>query len=109
MKTAIEAMVDFVLLVLLVLVAFSLISMHINEQNARNFHALAVNEVENSNFSDAVANGLQEEAERQGYTLEINTKVINSSPVAEVVLKYGYSIPMLNIINEPQAIRGTAR
>lgn len=109
MKVAVEAIVDFVLLVLLILMAFSFISMHINEQTARNFHALAVDEVENSNFSDTVADGLVAEAQRQGYTLEINKKEINNSPVAEVVLTYGYSVPLLNIINEPQAIRGTAR
>lgn len=109
MKTAIEAIVDFVLLVLLILAAFGFISMHINETNARSFHALAVDEVENSNFSTPVMDGLKEEAERQGYTLEINRKQINDSYVAEVLLHYQYSIPLLEIIEEPQAIRGMAR
>lgn len=109
MKTALEAIVDFFLLTILILIAFSFIIMHLNEQNARNFHALAVDKLENSNFSNDAANGLKAEAKRMGYQLDIWQIKINGLPSAELVLNYDYSIPIFHIFGEPQAIRGTAR
>ena len=109
MKVAIESIVDFVLLTILVLISVSLISMHINKQEARKFHALTVDKIENSNFSDNMLDGLRQEARNHGYKMQLNKKMINEEYVVDVILDFNYSIPLLNIVNEPQTIRGTAK
>ncbi|MFP3156280.1 hypothetical protein LQZ18_18000 [Lachnospiraceae bacterium ZAX-1] len=109
MKAAIEGLVDFILITLLILICVSFVSMHLNEQGARKFHSLAVDKVENSNFSDGVIDAIKEEAKRQGYMVEIDKNQINGGETADVTLHYSYSVPLLNIIDVPNAIRGVAR
>lgn len=108
MKTAIEIMVDFVLLVLFILIAAGFILLHLYEQKARNFHSLAINEIENSHFSKTIEEGLIMEAESQGYALSIREKKMNGEPMAEVVLEYKYHVPLLQFF-DTRRIRGTAR
>lgn len=109
MKIAIESIVDFILLTLLVLISIALISMHINKQEARKFHALTIDKIENSNFSDGMLAAIEIEANQHGYQVKLNKKKVNEEYVVDVVLDYSYSIPLLNIVNEPQTIRGTAK
>jgi predicted nucleic acid-binding protein len=109
MKLSLGSIIDFIAMTILILIGVSLISMHLNTQTARNYHALAVNEIENCNFSATVINALKADAAQMGYALDIRKFSINDGLMAEVALNYNYSIPLLNIMNTPQVIRGTAR
>jgi len=109
MKTAIETMVDFIMLILMVLISVCFIILHLKEQKARNFHAMAVDEIENSHFSNRIESGLLLEAENQGYDLTIVDKSINGEPIAEVILKYKNEIPLFRFQDDTRSIRGTAR
>lgn len=108
MKLSFGTILDFVALTILIVVCVSMVSMHLNTQAARNFHAQAVNEIENCNFSDSVIAGLIEEAHNMKYTLDIRKYQVNDTMMAEVVLKYNYTIPFLNIMDSP-IIRGISR
>lgn len=109
MKISFGTILDFVALTILVLICVSMVSVQLKTQMARNFHAQAVDEIENCNFSDSIIQGLVAEADNMGYKLNVRKYQVNDTTMAEVALDYTYSIPLLDIVNTPQIIRGTAR
>ena len=109
MKISFGTILDFVALTILVLICVSMVSMQLNTQAARNFHAQAVDEIENCNFSDNIISSLITDAEKMGYVLKVHKYQINDRTTAEIILDYSYSVTLLDIVNTPQTIRGTAR
>lgn len=91
--------------------SYGFISAAFNKSDAVNYKADVIAEIENSNFNDKVIQSCIEEAEKNGYELTVNKEVLNRTEdkvIAEVVLKYDFKIPILNINNEHQT-RGYAR
>ena len=70
-----------------------------------------VSEIENSNFSDDVISSCIEQATENGYTLAVNKIVVDPKSydqIAEVTLKYNYTIPILKL-DEEKIVKGVAR
>lgn len=113
MSTVIKSYIPIVLIILAVFIFAGIISVTIDVQNARDFHAAYVNEIENSNHAGSVIEACKAEAEENGYELVVDSYTNNSlgennSTISKVVLKYDYTIGILNV-NSAQEIVGYAR
>lgn len=94
-----------------VLLIIGLLSVEIDYEKAKNYKADVITEIENSNFSDKVIDACVENAENNGYELTVNPTTVNAhtnEQYAEVILKYNYNIPILNI-QKTKELRGFAR
>ncbi len=103
-----------IFLILIAMFSFAgVISVTIDVQNARDYHASVVNEIENSNHAQSVINACKDEATTNGYTLTVTeySSTSDDSPntkISKVVLSYSYSIDFLNISSNKEII-GYAR
>lgn len=80
-------------------------------EQAKNYKAEAVAEIENSNFNPAVIDACKTEASSLGYTLSLESCVYdaaNDIQTAEVVLSYHYRMPLFGM-DEVRTTRGIAR
>lgn len=78
---------------------------------AKEFKADVVAEIENSNFNQNVIDACIQQAQVEGYQLEITNCTYderNAIKTAEVILIYKYEIPFLGI-QEEKTTRGMAR
>ena len=91
--------IGIILLLLLSLMGTSLVTGSIAAENARNFHASAVSQIENSNYNPEVISSLYREADRLGYELEpVEVReIIPNRRMCEVVVKYTYSVGILDV------------
>lgn len=113
MSTVIKSYIPIVLIILAVFIFAGIISVTIDVQNARDFHASYVDEIENSNHASSVIEACKEEAAENGYELVVssymnNSEGENNSMISKVILKYDYTIGILNV-NSEQEIVGYAR
>jgi len=88
-------------------------SASIDANNARDFHASVVAEIEDSNFAPSVINACKTQAADAGYELLINDSSIvkdedGKTTLMEVILKYKYHVDFLEVISTQQ-IRAFAR
>lgn len=113
MSTVIKSYLSIILILIAVFTFAGIISVAIDVQNARDYHATVVNEIENSNHASSVIDACKSEASENGYTLTTSTYADNSegsfdSKITKVVLEYEYSIGFLDIASGKQIV-GYAR
>lgn len=113
MSTVIKSYLAFILIILTVFVCAGIGMVNLDVQNARDYHAAVINEIENSNHADSVIDACVAEASSNGYELIISTYTNNSdasagSNISKVVLKYDYRIDFLNMSSEKEIV-GYAR
>lgn len=111
MGEIIKAYMGLFFFVLQLVLGESLIMVGVEEQAAQNYHADVIEEIESSNFSPSVIAACKNQAQSNGYELEVNSIVTdddNNIKMAEVVLKYNHSIDILEIMST-QEKRGFAR
>ena len=91
-----------------VFISIGILSVQVDMQNARDYHAAVVNEIENSNHSPSVIAACKQEAAENGYILEVvpytNDFGHYSSTISKVTLKYEYVIVFLNIRSDEEII-----
>lgn len=90
-----------VMLFLLLFVGIGIISASMDASAAEDFAAESASVIEASNYSNEVISNLKTEAAQSGYVLNITTQDTdgdNIPDIAEVVVDYQYSIPILNIM-----------
>lgn len=112
MGTIIKVYTAIFLVLMTVFVSVGILSVQVDVQNARDYHAAVVNEIENSNHNSSVIDACVEEAKNNGYTLTVDSYTNSSGnysfTVSKVVLKYKYTIAFLNIQSDKE-IMGYAR
>ena len=93
-----------------VLVLIGIITADIDVSNARDYKNYVIDQMENSNLSESVIKACETDAKTYNYNLE--TKSIKDDKgkiiAVEVLLKYNYSIKLLNVLREHE-LRGYAR
>lgn len=110
MSTVIKSYVAIFLVLLSLITLTGVVDATVQIQNARDYHSAVVNEIENSNHSDAVIEKCVNEASANGYNL-IVTKYESggdNSEITKVTLEYQYTILFLNVASDKQII-GYAR
>lgn len=113
MSTIIKSYIGIFLLLLAVFSMAGVMSANIDANNARDFHAAVIAEIEVSNFAPSVINACKSQAQSAGYQLLIDSNSIirdedGKATLMEVILKYNYRIDFLGVISSQQ-IRGFAR
>ncbi len=102
MGTVIKSYLSVFLILVAVFTFGGIISVTIDVQNARDYHAAVINEIENSNHAQSVIDACIEEAESNGYELTVvsypdDSVAAYNSAIVKVTLKYDYSINLLSI------------
>lgn len=78
-------------------------------QNATDYHAAIIDEIENSNHASYTIDKVKEEAAENGYDVTIeNFYGDNYTVVSKVTLKYKYTFNILDVENEHEIV-GYAR
>lgn len=93
------------------MVGIGVVTAGIQSVNARNYHADIISEIECSNFNDAVVSSCRQQAEEEGYDLQVKTMAYDlqgHARIAEVILDYEYAIPVMNLVTDHQ-VRGFAK
>lgn len=115
MGTVIKTYTAFILVLMTVFISVGILAVMLDVQNARDYHAACVNEIENSNHSPSVIAACKTDAEnntKNNYKLEVESFTNSSGnytfSVSKVVLTYTYRIPFLNIESEKEIV-GYAR
>lgn len=111
MKHIVSVFSTLIILVLNLMMSVMILSVSAKTAAAKEYKAAVVAEIENSNFNPKVIAGCIREASDLGYTLKVTPCVydeIKDSRTAEVVLEYGYEIPLFGI-SDTKVTRGIAR
>ena len=113
MSTVIKSYLSVFLILVAVFTFGGIISVTADVQNARDYHAAVVNEIENSHHAQNVIDACVEEAASNGYELTVVSYPDSSvdaynSGIVKVTLKYDYMINLLGIGEEKEII-GYAR
>lgn len=112
MSTVFKAYTAIFLVLMAVFISVGILSVQMDTQNARDYHASVVNEIENSNHSPTVIQVCKDEARANGYELEVvvyeNTSGNYTFVTSKVTLKYQYTINFLGIQSQKEVI-GYAR
>lgn len=113
MKGAVETFLSIIMITFMAVLSTSYITASLNTRKAQNYHAAVITEIEASDFSDEVIGGCINNAKKNGYVLEdgssgLSIQKTGTLQTAEVILKYRYSIPLLNM-NMEHEIKGYAR
>ncbi len=113
MSTTIKTYVGIFLLLLAVFSMVGVMSACIDANNARDYHASVIAEIEDANFAPSVITACKSQASSAGYELLMDSNSVvkdeDGKPVLmEVILKYQYRIDFLGVISNQQ-IRGFAR
>ena len=113
MSTTIKTYVGIFILLLSVFTMAGVMSASIDANNARDFHASVVAEIEDSNFAPSVINACKTQAANAGYELLVDESSIvkdedGKPTLMEVILKYKYNVDFLGVVSTQQ-IRAFAR
>ncbi len=113
MSITIKTYVGIFILLLSVFTMAGVMSACIDANNARDFHASVVAEIEDANFAPSVINACKVQAESAGYELLIGSNSVvrdedGKPTLMEVILRYQYGIDFLEVVGNQQ-IRGFAR
>ncbi|MDR0925354.1 MAG: hypothetical protein LBN31_13505 [Hungatella sp.] len=113
MSTIIKTYVGIFILLLSVFAMAGVMSATIDANNARDYHAAVMAEIEDSNFAPSVITACKAQAEEAGYELLIDSDSIvrdedGKPTLMEVILRYQYRIDFLKVFSTQQ-IRGFAR
>lgn len=93
------------------LVGIGIVAAGIEVTAARNYHADVISQVECSNFNAGVISACKNQAKERGYQLEVSELVYDTEEnqkMAEIILFFDYSIPVLNLVSDHE-VRGFAR
>ena len=113
MSTVIKSYLSIFLILVAVFTFGGVISLTIDVQNARDYHAAVVNEIENSHHAQSVIDACVAEAESNGYELVVTgytnpSADASGAKISKVVLKYGYTLDLLSIASDREIV-GYAR
>lgn len=111
MKHVIEGFSVLLMILLNLAMCVSVLGVSAKVAAAKEYKAAVVAEVENSNFNPNVISSCIEEANKHGYSLEIETCRFGDDDrrqMAEVCLTYQYDIPLLGFVGQ-SITRGIAR
>lgn len=113
MSTTIKTYVGIFILLLSVFAMAGVMSASIDANNARDFHASVMAEIEDANFAPSVINACKVQAENAGYELLIDSNSVvrdedGKPTLVEVILRYQYRIDFFGVVSNQQ-IRGFAR
>lgn len=111
MEQVIKAYLGMFFLLVTGMVGIGVVTAGIQSANARNYHADVISEIECSNFNEAVQAACRQQAASLGYDLQVKTMAYDAKghvKRAEVILKYEYAIPVLNLVTDHQ-VRGFAK
>lgn len=113
MSTTVKTYVGIFILLLSVFSMAGVMAACIDANNARDFHASVMAEIEDSNFASSVINACKVQAEHAGYELIIGSGSVvrdqdGKPTLMEVILKYQYRIDFFGVVSTQQ-IRGFAR
>lgn len=111
MGQVIKSYLGLFFLLLMGLVGIGVVTAGVQSSAARSFHADVISEIECSNFNAGVVTACRQQAQEAGYGLEVKTMNYDDEGhvmTAEVILKYDYAIPVLNLVTDHE-VRGFAR
>lgn len=111
MGTFAKAMLGVFFLVLVTLSGIGTVMAGADTTKAQNYHADVIEEIECSNYNDAVIASCITQAEREGYELAITPVARDAAgnvQTAEVILKYDYGIELFQL-SQKKSIRGFTR
>ncbi|NMC59414.1 MAG: hypothetical protein GYA51_08550 [Candidatus Methanofastidiosa archaeon] len=113
MSTIIKTYIGIFILLLGVFTMAGVMSACIDANNARDFHASVIAEIEDSNFAPSVINACKTQAANDGYELLIDDNSIvknedGKTTLMQVILEYKYHVDFLGVISTQQ-IRAFAR
>lgn len=100
MDNIFKSYIGIVMIFLLLFVGIGILSATIDASAAEDFASESASIIEASNYSTEVIHNLQTKAQSSNYELTVNVKDVdgdNIPDMAEVVVDYQYSIPILNI------------
>ena len=107
MKIAIEIFVSLFILIIMVALCVGLVSSDLDVMEARDFYYSCVTELQQSNFADDVITACVENAQNQGYILDVQIFPSESGDrFVKLTLKYDYKVPAIGIKQE-KIIEGT--
>lgn len=111
MKYIVEAFSILMVLMLNLFLGLTVISVSADVAVAKEYKAMVVAEIENSDFNPNVIAACEEQAALQGYSLEITPCVYDERcdrRIAEIRLTYNYELPLLGV-SQQRVTRGIAR
>ena len=93
-----------------VFILIGIITADIDISNSRDYKNYVIDQMENSNLSDSVIEACKTNAKIYHYELETKSikDDIGKTIAVEVILKYNYSIKLVNVLIEHE-LRGYAR
>lgn len=112
MEQIFKTFTALVLIFLMTFVGIGIITASIDASNAEDFASTIASVVESSNFSEDVITDCKSKAEESNYTLLIDPLDSNGDgyyDIAEIIIEYDYSIPILNIVGTKHEARTFAR
>ena len=111
MKYIVEAFSVLLVVVCNLFLCVSMLTANADVAAAKEFKADVVAEIENSDFNPLVIEACRQQAEQQGYQLEVVTSRYGTGGegnLAQVKLSYEYRIPFLGVTQQ-RVTRGIAR
>ena len=113
MEQIAKMFLGIILIIIITFTSIGLITATIDASHAEDYAAKTASIIEAGNFSDNVISNCQAEAIASGYN-ELIVKKIDSNndgrtDMAEIVLKYNYTIPILNITGKEHTAKSYAR
>lgn len=101
MKIAIELFASLFILIVTVAVCIGIVSSNLTVMDARDYYQSCVNQLQESNFADSVADACIEDAKNEGYAIYISIQETpNGNRSAWITMKYKYKIVPLGISQE---------
>lgn len=111
MGTLAKAFIGIFFLALAALAGIGTVMAGADASAAQNYHADVIEEIECSNYNDAVIDSCIQQAAAEGYGLTITPVLyddMSNVQTAEVILTYQYGIKLFHL-SQPKSIRGFAR
>lgn len=105
MEQVIKVFMAVFSIIMLSMIGLGVISSMITIHEAVTFKSDVIKEIENSNYSETVITKCKEQAVSQGFELEVNVMQYdadNKYTMAEVIVKYNFTVPILSIEKEHQ-------
>lgn len=112
MEQIFKTLTGLTLIFLMTFSGIGIITASIDASNAENFASTIASVVESGNYSETVINDCKTKATEAKYILTVDPLDLDGDgyyDVAEVIVEYDYSIPILNITGTKHEARTFAR
>lgn len=112
MEQIFKTFTGLVLLFLMTFTGIGIISSAIDASNAENFASTAASVIEAGNYSEEAIASCTENAKKANYDLQVSLIDSNHDgydDMAEVIVSYDYSIPILNVTGTKHEARVVAK